>query len=134
MKKILVFTAMAVLLVFELVAASAYAGEAMEERNQTYLYDRFEFLPSGSEGTVLITLTYVVPGRDLQDKGLFGIYCDVIKKVFEEEYQKKDQGRVEEYMINILVHPGGVFELSLTRDELKNIERAKNKSDNKTPI
>jgi hypothetical protein len=77
----------------------------MEERDHTYLYDEYTFEFPSSTGGIFRALTYVVPGKEVAEKGLCGVAREVIAHVLEKyENEDKEKG-VEEYLVSIVTYP-----------------------------
>jgi MoaA/NifB/PqqE/SkfB family radical SAM enzyme len=85
-------------MVVALTAAAAFAD--MEERDALYLYDEHLF-PDGK----LLALSYVVPGKDIGEKGIEGVVL-VINTLVINRYETQDKVMgVKEYMVAIITYP-----------------------------
>ena len=51
-------------------AGAAFADPGMEERDRIYLYDEYTFEFPSARGGIFRALTYVVPGKEVFEKGL----------------------------------------------------------------
>ncbi len=85
--------------------AAAFADPGMEERDHTYLYDEYTFEFPSSSGGIFRALAYVVAGKEVFEKGLYGVACGVIAHVLEKYKNKDKEEGVDQYLVSIVTYP-----------------------------
>jgi hypothetical protein len=89
----------------------------MEERDRVYLYDEYTF-PPDEDGVVIIALTYVVSGREGEEKGTKKVELEVISMVIER-YKLHDKAKgADKYWIAIIIYPWSKSPSQLIQFEL----------------
>jgi len=85
--------------------AAAFADPGMEERDHTYLYDEHTFQFPSPSGGIFRALAYVVPGKEVFEKGLHGVAWEVIAHVLEKYKNEDKEKGVDEYLVSIVTYP-----------------------------
>jgi len=94
----------AVVLIGTVTIAAAADCDIAKEPEQICLYGEYVF-QKGSIGEGIISLSYVVPGKAMKEKGLRGVWVEVIEKVFSRYLAKDRQGEISEYWVSIISYP-----------------------------
>jgi hypothetical protein len=103
--------------IFSMSFAILELSAEMEERDRIYLYDEHTF-PPDEAGMVLIALTYVVSGKEGEEKGLERVELEIISMVLER-YELHDKAKgADKYWIAILIYPGPKSPCRLIQFEL----------------
>ena len=97
---------LAVVMGFVAIATIATAADydIATEPKEIRLYETYSF-PKGSIGEGIISLSFLIPGRMMKEKGLEGIWKEVIEKVLSRYFAKDRQGGMSEYWISIIIYP-----------------------------
>ena len=104
---------------------SENGNSEMEEKDHVYLYDEYAF-SAAEDGGILQALTYVVPGKEVGEKGLEGVVFEITFIVIDR-YNLLDKTKgVDEYMIAVIIYPGpnspgGLIQYELDMKELDEI-------------
>lgn len=89
----------------------------MEERDRVYLYDEYTF-PPDEDGVVLIALTFVVSGKEGEEKGAERVELEIISTVIER-YKLHDKAKgADKYWIAIIIYPSPKSPCRLIQFEL----------------
>ena len=104
---------------------SENGNSEMEEKDHFYLYDEYAF-SAAEDGGILQALTYVVPGKEVGEKGLEGVVFEITFIVIDRYKSLDKTRRVNEYMIAVIVYPGpdspgGLIQYELDMKELDEI-------------
>ncbi len=104
MKNMLIlFSFLVILLGFVAIAAAADCDIAKEPES-ICLYEEHSF-PKGSLGEGIISLSYLIHGKEMKEKGLKGIWAELVEKVLSRYMAKDRQVEMSEYWVSIISYP-----------------------------
>lgn len=104
MKKIGFFLAVVVLAMGVAAIAAAADCDIAKEPESICLYGEYVF-PKGSLGEGVISLSFLIPGKMVKEKGLKGVWKEVTEKVLSRYLAKDRQGKMSEYWVSIISYP-----------------------------
>ena len=106
MKKI-IFLAVVVLAVFlamEVATIAVADCDITKEPANICLYDEYVF-PKDSLNNGIVSLSFLIPGKVMKEKGLEGVWREVAEKVLSRYLAKDRQEGISSYLVSIISFP-----------------------------